>query len=45
MLESMAKILIVNDAELDVEAPHWKAGEGAVDDRGNIVHSSPTPLC
>jgi hypothetical protein len=36
--------LIVNDAKADVKDPHRKVGEGIVDDEGDVVCSSPTPL-
>jgi hypothetical protein len=44
MPESMVKPLIVDDAEVNVEALRRKVGEGVVDDRGDVVRSSPTPL-
>jgi hypothetical protein len=44
MPESMVKPLIVDDAKVNVEALRRKVGEGVVDDRGDVVRSSPTPL-
>lgn len=44
MLESMVKPLVVDDAEVDVEALRQKVGEGVVDDGDDATCSSPTPL-
>ena len=44
MLELMAKPLVVDDAEVDVEALRQKVGEGIVDDGDDVACSSPTPL-
>jgi hypothetical protein len=42
--KSLVKPLVVNDAEVDVEAPRRIVGKGIVDDGGDVVRSSPTPL-
>ena len=42
--ESVAKLLIIDDAEVDVEAPRRKVSEDVVDDGVDTMRSSPTSL-